>query len=158
MIGSGHPIPSGPSTRILEPAAGRIKPEPRKSLQNKDLSFHDWSGMAVAPWSPEPETGATTMQKTDYLESTTGQLELWRRWFEGLESRLEQVEGEARDALDRRLTVARQCRRRLDRRVREARRSAREDWSRVRDDLEEAVTDFRGLALDLFDRSRGVEV
>lgn len=93
--------------------------------------------------------------KTDYIDGTTLQLDLWSDQFSNLEELLSRSAAPTRRDLRKELESLKKRRRTLKRRLREAAHgSTATDWEDVREPLEEAVQDFRELAIEVYDNVR----
>jgi len=95
--------------------------------------------------------------KTDYLEGTTLQLDLWGDQFASLEERVASSVAEGQRKLMQELESLKRRKRALKLRLREAAHGdSQTEWRDVREDLEEAISDFRSLAVDVYDKVRKV--
>lgn len=93
--------------------------------------------------------------KTDYLEGTTLQLDLWGDQFASLEHKVAFEVEKDRQELMKQLQSLKRRKRALKLKLREAAHgTTKTQWEDVREDLEEAVGDFRSLAVEVYDKVR----
>jgi hypothetical protein len=93
--------------------------------------------------------------KTDYIEGTSLQLDLWGDQIARLEEELARSRVKGRTALEHKLELLKRRKRALKRRLRQAAHGAdAARWNDVRGPLEDAVDDFRSLAGEVYDRVR----
>tara|TARA_R110002072_G_scaffold2288_15_gene18987 strand:- start:1321 stop:1620 length:300 start_codon:yes stop_codon:yes gene_type:complete len=98
------------------------------------------------------------IDKNQYLEATTIQLEMWDQWFTTLENDLGSARTKIRESLEAQLTQARRLKRRVEARLKRADRKIGQGWVEARGELEAASKSFRAAAIELFDKSRLVVV
>ena len=94
------------------------------------------------------------LDKNQYLEATTIQLEMWDRWFATLENDLGSARTRIRDSLEVQLDQAR----RVEAHLKRSDRKFDQGWIEARGELEAASKSFRAAAIELFDKARLVSV
>ncbi|MFT5289166.1 MAG: hypothetical protein ACI82F_001225 [Planctomycetota bacterium] len=93
--------------------------------------------------------------KTDYIEGNTLQIDLWGDQFAALEERVAHSVHNGRANFKRKLQALARKKRALKLRLREAAHGTTAvEWEDVKDELQEAVSDFRSLATEVYDDVR----
>lgn len=96
------------------------------------------------------------LTRTEYIDGTNLQLDLWGDQFSSLERKLKQSGISGHKQLKRKLDTLKDKKRTLQLRLREAAHgSTNTEWEDVREPLEKAVEDFRSLAVEVYDNVKG---
>ncbi len=96
------------------------------------------------------------LTRTEYIDGTNLQLDLWGDQFSSLERKLKHSARTEHKSLKQKLDTLKDKKRSLQLRLREAAHgSTNTEWEDVREPLEKAVEDFRSLAAQVYDNVKG---